>query len=234
MLSAAVITDAKVERKGKTYYLDSTIEVNAPREIMFELLTDYDNLHKFSGGLVNTKKYEPNEAGEVRVFTHIRGCVAFLCRNIKKMEKLETEGLEKIVTTLIPKESYNAKKIDSVWELSDLELTENIDTDFTKKLPVVIPSENVSESKAEEVKPLGTKIRYTMEFTPGFWVPPLIGDYLVRKALVSDGTQILNRMERYALQEVQHRKIKQQVIETIEQEKAVEPNQLRQPVSTSN
>ena len=65
---------------------------------------------------------------------------------------------------------------------------------------VVIASSTLldADQKAQLTYSKGTKIRYRMAFQPGFWVPPVIGGYLVEKALVADGTQILNRMEKYA------------------------------------
>ncbi len=191
-LSAATVTFADVVRKGRVFYLDSTLEVNVPREVMFKMLVDYDNLEHFSSGFVETKKFEPDSEGVVKVYTHLKGCVTFFCRHIKKMETLETTGVEKITTILIPGESHNVKRIDSHWELSEIQIPEV----NGKALP---SSQLFSDEESKSVKyTAGTKIRYRMTFQPDFWVPPIIGGYLVKKALVSDGTQILNRMEKYA------------------------------------
>jgi len=180
---ASTVTYADVIRKRKVFYLDSTLEVNAPRDVMFKLLTDYNRMQYFSNGFVDSKHFPPNEEGEVKVYLHLKGCVSFFCRHVKKMEKLETQGLEKITTTLIPEESYNVKRIESTWDLNDIQIP-MIDG-------IALPTATVFYSN-------GTKIRYRMVFQPDFWVPPVIGGYLVKKALVSDGTQILNRMEKYA------------------------------------
>lgn len=198
IITAATVTYAHVDRKGKAFYMDSILEINAPREDMFELLTDYDRMKYFSSGFVDSKKYPVDENGEVKVYMHIRGCVSFFCRHIKKMEKLEVEGKEKITTTLIPEESHNLKAIDSSWELSDVQIP-SLDG-------VVYP---VNFEFAEQVKDKvtysqGTKIRYRMKFHPDFWVPPLIGGYLVKKSMVADGTDILNRMEKYAQEHMQN------------------------------
>jgi len=191
-LQAATVTYADVVRKGKVFYLDSTLEVNAPKSDMFKLLTDYNRMQYFSSGFVDSKHYPVNKEGVEKVYLHLKGCVAFFCRHVKKMEQLEMVGQESIKTSLIPEESYNVKKIESTWELSDVQI------------PIV---DGVVLSSETDVKTLedkkvvymqGTKIRYRMEFQPGFWVPPVIGGYLVKKSLVADGEQILNRMEKYA------------------------------------
>lgn len=196
---AAVVTHAEVVRKGKVFYLDSTLELNAAREDMFELLTNYDRMQHFSSGFVESKHFPPDEKGDTKVYLHLKGCVTFFCRHVKKMEKLETQGQELITTTLIPEESYNVRRIESSWELSDIQIPV-LDG-------VVLPSATVidKDKAGQVIYSTGTKIRYRMVFQPGFWVPPVIGGYLVKKALVSDGTDILNRMERYAQSQLQEK-----------------------------
>ena len=44
----------------------------------------------------------------------------------------------------------------------------------------------------------GTVIRYRAEFEPKFWVPPVIGPWLIRKTLESHGGDAINRIEALA------------------------------------
>ena len=44
----------------------------------------------------------------------------------------------------------------------------------------------------------GTLVRYTLEMEPGFWVPPAIGPYMIKRKLRSDGGEALNRIEAIA------------------------------------
>ncbi len=44
----------------------------------------------------------------------------------------------------------------------------------------------------------GTLIDYVMEFEPDFWVPPLIGPWIIKKRLRSGGAKIINRIEAFA------------------------------------
>lgn len=44
----------------------------------------------------------------------------------------------------------------------------------------------------------GTVVRYTLRMKPGFWVPPLIGPYVVKRKLRDDGGEALDRIERMA------------------------------------
>ena len=45
-----------------------------------------------------------------------------------------------------------------------------------------------------------TTIRYQLEMHPKFWVPPLIGPYLIKRKLEKDGGDALARIESIALQ----------------------------------
>ena len=46
----------------------------------------------------------------------------------------------------------------------------------------------------------GTIVRYALKMKPSFWIPPLIGPYLMKKKLRDDGSDAFNRIERIAQQ----------------------------------
>jgi hypothetical protein len=45
----------------------------------------------------------------------------------------------------------------------------------------------------------GTIMIYDFEMEPGFWVPPIVGPYVIKRALRSGGTAAVNRIEALAL-----------------------------------
>ena len=45
----------------------------------------------------------------------------------------------------------------------------------------------------------GTLLIYDFEMEPGFWVPPIIGPYVIQRSLRSDGTDAIDRIEALAL-----------------------------------
>ncbi len=45
----------------------------------------------------------------------------------------------------------------------------------------------------------GTEVHYRMEMEPGFWVPPLIGPYIMKRSFRSDAVEALERIEALAL-----------------------------------
>jgi hypothetical protein len=45
----------------------------------------------------------------------------------------------------------------------------------------------------------GTLMIYNFEMEPGFWVPPLIGPYVIKRALKAGGGNAVGRIETVAL-----------------------------------
>jgi len=174
---AAELTHIDVQRKGKRFYLDSTLIVDAPLETMYKILTDYNSMHQFSRGIVHSQDVTPDSQGQRRVYSHIRGCVAFVCRSLERVERLEIIENKRIITTLDPELSKNVRWNISTWELQSIQPD-----------PKLTPTQQKSK----------TKIHYQMEFEPGFWVPPLIGGYMVKRSLAKDGIEIMSRMEAHA------------------------------------
>ncbi|MEJ2603919.1 MAG: SRPBCC family protein [Gammaproteobacteria bacterium] len=44
----------------------------------------------------------------------------------------------------------------------------------------------------------GTEVRYRVEMVPGFWVPPLIGPYIMKRSFRKDAVEALDRIEALA------------------------------------
>lgn len=54
------------------------------------------------------------------------------------------------------------------------------------------------ESWTFEAEGEGTVVEYSFEFEPKFWIPPLIGPYVLQRKLKSDSTRALDRIEALA------------------------------------
>ncbi len=46
----------------------------------------------------------------------------------------------------------------------------------------------------------GTLVRYHLRLQPDFWVPPVIGPYVIKRKLAADGSHALNRIEAIAVE----------------------------------
>jgi len=176
-IQAADMTKMEVSRKGKRFYLDSSLLLDVPINKIYAVLTDYNNMHHFSRGIKQSQEVTPAADGTRRVYSHLQGCVAFLCRSVEKVELLSTIENQRIQTLLLPELSKNVRWNKTEWDLSEV---------------VVRQSENNAIEKTL------TQVDYKMEFEPSFWVPPLLGTYMIKKSLAKDGLEIVERMEKYA------------------------------------
>ena len=103
--SAAVIHDLKIEYRSGRYELVSHIYVDAPREAIFHVLTDYDHFNRISRVYEESGFMEPAADGTPVVYTRMRGCVLFFCKNMTRVERLETREPGFIHTITLPEQS---------------------------------------------------------------------------------------------------------------------------------
>lgn len=57
---------------------------------------------------------------------------------------------------------------------------------------------SLSEWVLTEDKDGGTQVEYSLEFEPGFWVPPLLGPLMIKRMLLQDGAQAVTEIEALA------------------------------------
>jgi len=176
-LVAMDVIKSQVFVKEGVFLIDVQVKFRASPDTVFDALMDYDALHTYSKDIISSKKISSSNADQAMVFTHIRGCILFFCREIKKTEALFTLGKEKIVTQLVPERSSNVKHAKSTWILKK-----------EKKQSL----EDIQEQKQDT-----TILHFTSEFEPGFWVPKKS----FGQRLLKDGIKILNQME----QKIQNR-----------------------------
>lgn len=117
---AASIEFVEVREEDGRYTLTSNSIVEAPREAVFEVLTDYDQFVRVSSAFEDSKFLEPEKDGTPRVYTKLQGCVLFFCKVLERVERLTYEAPGSIKTTVIAEES-DFKYGISTWELEPVE-----------------------------------------------------------------------------------------------------------------
>lgn len=158
---AAEIREVTVERAGKRYIMRSETWFDAPREGVFDVLTDYARFHRISSVYDETRFEEPAADGTPRVYTRVKGCVLFFCQSMARTELLETDGLGNIKTTTEPGSDF--RYAVATWDLSEQDG--------------------------------GTRVFYVIEMEPAFWVPPVIGPFVMKRQLIKGGRDAVARIE---------------------------------------
>jgi len=166
-ISAATIRDVTMEHDGTRYRLTSSTYVDAPREAVFRVLTDYERFDRISSVYAESRFLPPDSDGTTLVYTRLEGCVLFFCKSVERVERMETEEPAFIRTTADPARS-DFRYARSEWHL--------------------------------EPESLGTNVIYEMELEPDFWVPPIIGPWMIKRRLLSGGVDAVARIEGLAQQ----------------------------------
>ncbi|HEU4620047.1 MAG TPA: hypothetical protein VFV10_18565, partial [Gammaproteobacteria bacterium] len=165
--AAATLHDLDVKRHRGRYELVAHTHLEAPIAGIFAVLTSYgDNGYRRISGIYQESGNVGTDAdGTPLVYTLVKGCVAFFCKEIRRVSRLETEAPNFIRTTALPERS-DFKYSRSEWRL------EAVDG--------------------------GTDVTYRLVMEPDFWVPPVIGPWLLEKRFKEGGVRALGRIERLA------------------------------------
>jgi hypothetical protein len=102
---AADIESLTVERDGKTLQVDSILLIDAPRELVYAVLADYDAFAELSDRYKQSRFVEPATDGALRIFTQVEGCVWFFCRSVERYSRLELTSYTKIIAVVEPEHS---------------------------------------------------------------------------------------------------------------------------------
>lgn len=161
----ATIRTIEVTHDHGVYRLVSDAYIDAPREAIFDVLTDYERFGRISSAYTDYGLMEPAADGVPIVYTTMEGCVLFFCVSMRRVERMETKAPGFIRTDTLPERS-DFKSSVSEWTLT--------------------PEAG------------GTKMTYRLMMEPDFWIPPLIGPWLLKQRLERGGTGAVNRIERLA------------------------------------
>lgn len=167
VVSAAVLQNVDVTYQGGRYELVLQGQLSAPREAIFDILTDYDRFGRISRTYTEYGFMDPTSDGTPVVYTTMKGCVLFFCKSLHRVELLETKEPAFIRTVALPEQS-DFRYAVSQWDL--------------------------------EPRDGGTQLTYRLEVEPDFWVPPVIGPWVLKRRLESGGRRGVNRIERLALE----------------------------------
>ncbi len=163
----ATVRTIDVQYDDGVYRVVSDTYVDAPREAIFEVLTDYERFGRISSAYTDYGFMKPDADGVPIVYTTMEGCVLFFCVSMRRVERMELAAPSSIRTEALPEQS-DFKSSVSEWTL--------------------VPEAG------------GTKMTYRLTMEPDFWIPPLIGPWVLKQRLERGGSGAINRIERLAIE----------------------------------
>ena len=114
---AATVRNLQIDQDGEAYRVSFEAVVALAPDRVFALLTDYDHLERLHPGIVEAERLgrEGEAANQVR--TVLKACVAFFCRELSRVEEIESSDQRLIRARILP-ESSDFRAGKSHWELA--------------------------------------------------------------------------------------------------------------------
>jgi len=166
---AASVGPVQVQRHGDRFHIDMRIVVAAPAVPVFAALQEYRQLPRFNPE-VQSVRVIPEVPGRVRLYTVVRSCVLFFCKTLHQ------------------------------WQL----MTASASADGGDLAVQMLPGGDFKQGDALwrvhpcPQQPADACIHATLDLRPAFWVPPLIGAWIVRQKMQDEAQATGDALQREA------------------------------------
>lgn len=169
-LSAFVLHDVNVAHEDNRYRVEMRVTLEAPAEDSFAVFSDFESLPRIHKAIKKSQTAVA-EDGSITLSTLLRVCVTFYCRDLQQTQNMTLRPFVK---------GTGAVHAQLIPEQSDFRYGQASWT-FTERL------EN-------------THLHFFAEMEPDFWVPPIIGPWLIQRRLRSEAIETSAGLERLALE----------------------------------
>lgn len=96
------LPDIKISERGGIYKIKATATVNAPAPNVRYVLTDYSKLYRLNPSILESKVLKKQDDGTARVKTRIKGCAAYFCQELNRVESVKVLPSGEISATTLP------------------------------------------------------------------------------------------------------------------------------------
>jgi hypothetical protein len=166
--SAAEIQSLQVTRSGTRYHVDMEVRLQAPSAASYAVFAAPGNLPRINPAVRQVQLIEQHPDDQARIYTEVRVCALLYCKTLRQMQDMR----------------YAARA-----DGGDLHAE-------------VLPARSdFSYGRADwQFRPAGaaTQLHFSAELEPAFWVPPLIGPWLVERSLREEAERTSAGIERLA------------------------------------
>ena len=162
-LEAVEILAVEVKSKGGIYTLYGESLIEAPANVIFGILLDYDNFHRLASGIAETSFLPVRDYGVLIGYTRINTCVWFYCRKVEKVDRIQAIAPEEIRTDAIPAES-DFRMNRAKWSLENVAggtrviYKAEIEPDFW--MPPLIGTWAIKRKLRRSAEEIGDRIEY--------------------------------------------------------------------------
>jgi len=171
---AAGVADVQVRREGALFLIGMRLHIDAPPPAVFRALQDYSALPLYSHNVRTVHVVRTATPGRVLLFMTLHACVLFFCKTMYQ-EQVMTATADAhggVLRSVLLPQGSDFKKGSGRWTVAPCP---------ARKAPTCVD------------------VRIAME--PAFWVPPLIGPWLIRRKMREQAHLASVGLERIALRD---------------------------------
>ena len=171
---AAQVLDVQVSRDGGGFLIDMHIAIGAPPPAVFRALQDYSAMMRYNPDLREARVEPTGVRGRIRLFTAVHTCVLVFCKTMHQAQ---------IMTAVA---SANGGVLEA-------QFLSRGDFKAGHGRWTVRPCTTARAMSCMDVR---------IELVPAFWVPPVIGPWVIRRKMVeearytSEGLELMARSPR--------------------------------------
>ena len=166
--SAAEIQSLQVTRNGARYDVEMEVKLQAPSAASYAVFAAPGNLPKINPAVQQVQLIEHRADQQARVYTEVRVCALFYCKTLHQMQDMR----------YAPRPDGGDLHAEVLPGLSDFSYG-RADWQFRST-------------------GVATHLHFSAELEPAFWVPPLIGPWLVERSLREEAQRTSAGIEKLA------------------------------------
>jgi len=166
--SAGEIQSLQVTRDGARYHVEMEVRLQAPAAAAYSAFATPGNLPRINPAVQRVQVFDQRPDETARIYTEVRVCAMFYCKTLRQMQDMRY-----------------APRPDG----GDL---------HAELLPA---QSDFSYGRADwHFRPAGaaTQMHFSAELEPAFWIPPLLGPWLVERSLREEAQRTAAGIERMA------------------------------------
>lgn len=171
---AAETVYAAVEREGDAYLVEFRVRLDAPADRVRAITADYERFPALSPTILESEVLERRGDGSLRIRVVLRPCVLVFCKRITKVSDAERMKGGEIRYVADSRASDFYAAIEWLW----------VQPDEPRPAGGSLPPRET------------TLVRYRAHLMPRFFVPPVIGPWLVRRQILQELAVVSERLER--------------------------------------
>lgn len=166
--SAAEIQSLQVTHDGSLYHVEMEVKLQAPSAAAYAVFATPGNLPRINAAVRQVQVLEHPADDKARIYTEVRVCALWYCKNLHQVQDM----------TYAPRPDGGDLHAQVLQGPSDFR-----------------------QGHADwRFRPAGaaTLLRFSAEMEPAFWIPPLIGPWLVERSLREEAQRTSAGIEQLA------------------------------------